>query len=138
MPRLDYRSKSKEGLYMTTTKYFEGLPRRPFQVLHFHVPSCSVSQDLSEVLEEVADNYEGELEFKQVNLENSPANELLVEHEVFSLPTLLFLEEGIPLARISGFVPRRKLEEKINQLLKKDLDTANTTCLLASLFRFSH
>ncbi|HWP45618.1 MAG TPA: thioredoxin family protein [Candidatus Limnocylindrales bacterium] len=90
----------------------------PLLLLHFHAPACRVSRSLALVLSELRNSYKGELEFRQINVEEYPTNQLLVDYEVFSLPTLLLLDGEIPLVRIQGFISRQKLEEILNRFLR--------------------
>lgn len=90
----------------------------PPLLLHFHAPACRISRSLASILSELKDSYNGELEFRQINVEECPTNQLLVDYEVFSLPTLLLLDGEIPLVRIQGFISKRKLEEILNRFLR--------------------
>jgi thioredoxin 1 len=90
----------------------------PLLLLHFHAPACRVSRSLAPVLSELRDSYKGELEFRQINVEELITSQLLVDYEIFSLPTLLLLDGEVPLVRIRGFISKQKLEKILNRFLR--------------------
>lgn len=111
----------------------------PLLLLHFHAPGCRASQDLARILTELVDRYKEELELRQINVEEFPMNQLLIEYAVLSLPTILIFCEGFFLAKIPGFISKQKLTEKINQLLKERDQQGYlclTTYLPSSLFSY--
>jgi len=93
-------------------------PAKPLLLLlHFHAPACRVSRALSTILTELVGDYKGDLELRQINVEEFPTSRLIVEYEVLSVPTLILCCEGLPLARIRGFISKRKLKETIHRTL---------------------
>jgi len=87
----------------------------PFLV-DFWAPWCAPCRAIAPVVEELAEDYIGQIGFAKVNVDDNP--KVASEYGVRSIPTLLLLKDGKPMTQIVGL--RSKAE------LKKHLDAALT------------
>ena len=85
----------------------------PFLV-DFWAPWCAPCLAIAPVVGELAAEYEGQVGFVKVNVDNSPR--IASQYGIMSIPTLMIFKDGQPVSNIVGFRPKDEL--------KKSLDTA--------------
>jgi thioredoxin 1 len=66
---------------------------------------------IAPVLEEIAAENEGKLTIAKVDVDNNPNT--AATFGVQSIPTLILFKGGKPVERLVGFMPKKKLMEKI-------------------------
>lgn len=80
-------------------------------LIEFTADWCPPCRMLAPIVHEIAHKYEGKL---RVGLLDSDANQAIVQqYGVMGLPTLILFENGVPVERIVGFVPRERIEAKV-------------------------
>ena len=84
-------------------------------VLDFWATWCGPCRKMSPIVEELADEYEGQAIVGKCNIEED--EELPTRFGVMNIPTILFLRDGKVLDKVVGAVPRATLEEKLKALL---------------------
>ena len=85
-------------------------------VIDFYAAWCGPCKALSPILEEVSEEYAGKVDIYKVNIESE--EELATLFGVRSVPTLFFIPtQGNP-QRTLGVMPKRQIEERLNDLLK--------------------
>ena len=72
-------------------------------------------QDAGPVLEEIAGELAGRVKVVKVNVEES--RELVGQFRIMSVPTLVLLKEGKELTRITGYLPKEELLDKLESFL---------------------
>ena len=102
----DYENNPREWIFLGS---------RP-AVIDFYASWCGPCKMLSPVLDEIAEAYDGKVDIYKVNIESE--EELATLFGVRSVPTLFFIPtQGNP-QRTLGVMPKRQIEERLNDLLK--------------------
>ncbi len=84
-------------------------------LVDFHADWCGPCQALSPVVEEVAAEYDGRALVGKVDVDSNPATARA--YGVTSIPTLLFVKGGEVVHREVGALPKRKIAERLDELL---------------------
>ena len=88
----------------------------PIPVLvDFFADWCGPCQALASVLEELSNVYAGKCKIGKVNVDEN--TDLAVDYQISSIPALFFFKGGKVVDQVSGALPKRSIEEKINKLL---------------------
>lgn len=85
-------------------------------VVDFWASWCHPCQILGPVIAELAGEYEGKAKVVKVNVDE--ARELAVNHNIMSIPTVVFFKNGELRDRSIGAVSKEILKEKIDALLQ--------------------
>jgi thioredoxin 1 len=80
-------------------------------VVDFWAEWCGPCKMIAPVLEEIATEQQDRLRVAKVNVDENP--ELARRYDVLSIPTLLVLKEGKPLARIVGARGKAQLLQEL-------------------------
>ena len=78
---------------------------------------CGPCRMVSPVVEELAGDYDGKVNFVKVNVDK--ANELASKYNVFSIPTLLLLNKGEIIAQQIGAGSKETYQNMIDRALEK-------------------
>ncbi len=83
-------------------------------LVDFWAPWCGPCRMVSPVVEELSEDYDGQVSFVKVNVDEAP--KVASRYGIMSIPTLMLFKKGEPVDTIIGFRPKEEL--------KKSLDTA--------------
>ena len=83
--------------------------------ISFSSPWCPGCQRMESVVEELAAEYAGRTKIVKLDVSRNP--EIPARFEVLSIPALVFFKEGKEIDRITVFVPKEKVKEKIEALI---------------------
>lgn len=72
---------------------------------------CGPCKMIAPVLEEIAQEYEGQLQVTKLDVDHN--NETAMKYGVMSIPTLILFNNGQPVERLVGFMPKEKLLSKL-------------------------
>jgi len=84
-------------------------------LVDFWATWCGPCRMLAPVLEEVAAELAGRVKVVKVNVEEN--RELVGQFRIMSVPTLVLLQGGRELTRITGYLPREELLDKLESFL---------------------
>jgi len=83
-------------------------------LVDFWAPWCGPCRMVAPVVEELAEDYDGQVSFVKLNVDNAP--QVASRYGIMSIPTLMLFKKGEPVDTIIGFRPKEEL--------KKSLETA--------------
>jgi thioredoxin 1 len=86
-------------------------------LVDFWAPWCGPCLAVDPILEELAEDYEGKVEFTRLNVDENPRTS--VKYGIHSIPTMLLFNGGKPIKQVVGFRPKRQLAEMLNQLVEQ-------------------
>ena len=85
-------------------------------LVDFWAPWCGPCRMVAPVVEELADEYEGRLDFGKVNVDENP--KIASQYGIMSIPTLILFKDGKPLSNIVGFRPKDELKQNLDEALE--------------------
>jgi thioredoxin 1 len=74
---------------------------------------CGPCRMIAPIIEELANDYAGKILFGKLNVDENP--KISAEHQIMSIPTLLIFKDGYLVDRIVGAIPKKKLEQRLQQ-----------------------
>lgn len=80
------------------------------KVLTFSAEWCIPCQKFAPVVEEMKKEY-AELEFSKFDVDRDV--EMAYEHQIYSIPTVVFVENDVEIGRISGYHTAEQFRDKI-------------------------
>lgn len=84
-------------------------------LVDFWAPWCGPCRMVAPVVEELADEYDGKVEFVKLNTDENP--NVTVKYGVRSIPTLLVFKAGEPVGQIVGFRPKSDLQKRLDAVV---------------------
>ncbi|MBI4213779.1 MAG: thioredoxin [Chloroflexi bacterium] len=85
-------------------------------LVDFYAEWCGPCRVVGPMIEELAAEYDGEVRFAKVNIDDHP--DLAVAYGVQSIPTLLFFKQGTPVRRAVGALPKQELRKLLDATLR--------------------
>lgn len=84
-------------------------------VVDFYADWCMPCKMLSPVIEELSDQYDGRVSFVKINTDD--AQDLAVQFNVMSIPTLIMFKSGEVRDQVVGLMSKEGIEEKIDEMM---------------------
>lgn len=85
-------------------------------LLDFSAEWCGPCRQLEPILEKLSEEYQGRLVITRIDVDANPV--IPGRFQVMGIPTLILFIQGKPVERLSGFMPRERLLQKISPHLK--------------------
>ena len=82
----------------------------------FYTKTCGFCREEALIIEELAEVYAGQVEFRMVDAETD--SKLAEKYVVFTVPTLILEKDGELVERWNGFVPGDELERALKEALR--------------------
>ena len=101
---------------VTVDTFEEVVTQAPHLVMvDFWATWCGPCKIVAPVVEELAQEYAGKVNFAKVNTDENP--DLASRFNIRGIPTLIFFKDGKVLDQIVGAVPKAQLKTKIDSFL---------------------
>lgn len=84
-------------------------------LIDFWATWCGPCRMIAPVIDELASEYEGRAKIAKLDVDNNP--QVAASFGVRSIPTLLFIKDGVVVDQIVGAPPKRSLEQRLESLL---------------------
>ncbi len=84
-------------------------------LVDFWAEWCGPCKMVAPVVEELAGEYQGKLEFVKLNVDQNP--DTAAKFGVRSIPTLIIFKDGAEKSRIIGFKPKGQLKKAIDEAI---------------------
>ena len=103
-------------MVINDSNYSEVVAQGKPMVLDFWATWCGPCRKVGPVVQELADQYEGQVIVGKVNIEED-ADDLVAEFGIRNIPTIIYLKDGQIVDKVVGAAPKSTLEEKLKALL---------------------
>ena len=90
-------------------------------LLDFYAEWCGPCKILGPIIDELAEEYDGRALVAKVNTEVNP--KLSQHFKIKSIPTILFINNGLLVERFSGLIPKPNLAEILDEYISGDITT---------------
>lgn len=84
-------------------------------LVDFWAPWCGPCRMVAPIVEDLAREYEGRVNFYKLNTDENP--NVSMRYGIRSIPTLLVFKNGEPVGQIVGFRPKRDLQKRLDEAL---------------------
>ena len=76
---------------------------------------CGPCKMLDPIVKQLAQQWDGKVKVVKLDVDDSP--ELAMNYQVMGVPTLMLFKHGQPVERVSGYLPKDRLEKKFSPYL---------------------
>ena len=85
-------------------------------LVDFWAPWCAPCRMVAPVVNELAEEYDNQVNFGKVNVDESPR--IASQYGIMSIPTLILFKDGKPVSNIVGFRPKDELKKSLDAALE--------------------
>ncbi len=84
-------------------------------LVDFWAPWCGPCRMVAPIVDELAEEYDGKVEFVKLNTDDNPMT--VARYGIRSIPTLLVFKGGQPVGQIIGFRPKGDIKRQLDKAL---------------------
>jgi thioredoxin 1 len=81
-------------------------------LVDFTAPWCGPCKMLDPLVEELAEEWNGKVKVVKLNVDND--GDLAMEYQVMGVPTLMLFKNGEIKERLTGYLPKKRLIDKLS------------------------
>jgi thioredoxin 1 len=81
-------------------------------LVDFGAEWCHPCKQLDPVVEELADEWDGRVRVMKLDIDNNIDSTM--KYQVMGVPTLILFKDGEPVERLTGFMPKKKILDKLS------------------------
>jgi thioredoxin 1 len=100
---------------ITDQSFQETIQQKGLVIIEFWAPWCTYCKQLEPILDELDLEFVGKVRIAKINVETD--SEISTRLNVLSLPALFIYKDGTLVGNVTGFVPKKTLEEAIHSLI---------------------
>ncbi len=97
----------------TPVEFQQELRHQGVTLVDFDAPWCPPCKVLGPILEQLHEDYNGDVNLIKVNCDESP--ELASTYGIMSMPTVIFFHDGEPVEKLIGLRPREAYDRIIEK-----------------------
>jgi len=103
------------ALELNRDNFVETIKNNKVVMVDFWAPWCGPCRMIAPVIEELAKEYEGRAVIAKVNTDEN--QDIAMEFQIRSIPTVLFFKNGELVDGLIGAAPKNMYQEKLEKLL---------------------
>ena len=112
---MEEMTQKKEGMdapiEATDATFSDLIKNNPVVVVDCWAAWCGPCRMVAPIVDELAKEYSGKIVFGKLNVDEN--QQIPVEHQIMSIPTLLIFKNGQLVDRIVGAMPKKNLEQRL-------------------------
>nr|WP_330360225.1 thioredoxin [Candidatus Epulopiscium viviparus] len=85
-------------------------------MVDFYADWCAPCRMIAPIINELAEEYENKVKIGKLNIDEH--SEISNRYGIMSIPTILFIKNGEVINKVQGAVPKTKLNDTIQTVLK--------------------